>query len=182
MLRPDKNTPNAIIEQLSISAPNDIAFRPHIYLDLSGKPREYAVIDRQRNIDYWKSDARNYPPTQPEPIRKYILFRDYVLFFAADLARASDSFGWAATLFDNLGLLMRHAIVDSPAVPISCDQHLHVTLATLARGRTPSIDYFSLLIEERYGVRRYAAAPSPEGESKKATHGEESLSKDSSWG
>ena len=42
-----------------------------------------------------------------------------------------------------------------PAFAIACDQHIRNKLSTLARERTTSIDYLSMLSEEQFDIKRY---------------------------
>ena len=154
VIRPDQNTVNAIGEQLSIADSNAIAYRPYIYLDLTRKPWVPPIIEHQRAIDAWKAAVRNYSSPQPASIQQYLLYR-LRFVFAADLAGSFTPFGGAVAQFNNIGLLLSNAIIDSPAMAISYDQHLHNKLAALARERTPGIDYFNMLSEEQFEIKRY---------------------------
>ena len=44
--------------------------------------------------------------------------------------------------FNNIGDLLNHSIIDSPALAIAYDQYLRNKLSNFARERTPSIDYY----------------------------------------
>ena len=91
--------------------------------------------------------------------------------FAADSAGAFASFGGAIGQFSNIGVLLSNAITDSPAVAIKYGQHRHNKLSTLARERTPSIDYYNLLSAEQFDIKRYVTAGIPSGAKSKKGDG-----------
>ena len=70
--------------------------------------------------------------------------------------------------FNNVVILLNRSIVDSPAFAIAYDRHLHNKLPNCARERTPSIDYFALLSDEQFGIKRYVSnSLQSKGKSKK---------------
>ena len=156
ILRPDQNMVNAISEQISIAQSNALAYRPYIFLDLTRRPWVPPIIEHQRAIDSWKAALKNYSSPQPASIQQYLMYR-LRFIFAADIARAFDSFGGAVAQFNNLGHILSLSITDSPALAIGYDQYLHNKLNCYARERTPGIDYFALLSEEQFEIKRYVS-------------------------
>lgn len=165
ILRPDQNTASAISEKIAIAHSGALAYRPYIYLD-SVRKRGLPIIENQRAIGDWENDAGHYSSHQPASIQQYNLFR-LRLILAADLARAFDSFGGSIAHFNNLGLLVRNSIIESPAQAISYDQHLRNKVSSLARESAPGIDYFSLLIAEQFELRRYVSGSPLSGKRRK---------------
>ena len=156
ILRPGQNMVNAVSEQISIAQSNALAYRPYIFLDLARKPWAPPIIEHRRDIDSWKAAAKSYFPPQTASIQQYAMYR-LRFIFAADIAHAFDSFGGVFDQINNLGLLLNLSIIDSPALAIGYDQYLHNKLNCYARERTPGIDYFSLLSEEQFEIKRYVS-------------------------
>ena len=144
MIRPTRNTANAILEQLSIDSPNDLASRPYIYLDLARKRWAHPIIEHQSANEAWGVDVRNYPNPKPASIQQYLLFR--LRFISeADIAHAFDSFGWAGAQFNNIGISLIRPIIDAPASPIESGQYLHKNCRSLLGNEPlPSIIIISL--------------------------------------
>ena len=142
---------------------------------MARKPWGPPIIEHQKAIDAWKAAVRNYSNPQPASIQQYLLYR-FRFISAADIAHDFDSFSGAIAQFNNISILLNHAVIDSPAFAIAYDQHLHNKLATLARERTPSIDYFAMLPEEQYEIKRYISnsLSIQKGKSKKGGKGKES--------
>ena len=67
----------------------------------------------------------------------------------------------------NLGLLLHHSGIDSPALATAYDTNLHTELSNLARERARNIDYTAALSEEKYDIERYVLANlTPKGNGK----------------
>ena len=64
------------------------------------------------------------------------------------------SAGGIATRWSNLGILLRHTVIDSSDIESAYDVNLHAELPNMARGRAPNIDYAD---RSSGGVIRYKA-------------------------
>ena len=110
----------------------------------------------------------------------YILYR-LRFVFSADSARAFDSFGGALAQSNNIGILWDRPIIESPAFAIFYDQHLRSKLSILTLGRTPSIDYRSLLSDGKCDIARYISNSIQSIGKSKRGKGKESLGEQKKW-
>ena len=165
-IAPDQEMVNWVSHELAKAKLGSKHYTPYLFApSIQEEPWRPSGIDsaaHKKALDSWKSMRKQLSDSAPQQcsLSAWQLYT-WRFTLAADLAGAFNKFGGIQAQMNKIGVILQMAVVDSVSVALAYEIAFNKYCQTLARNKTPDVDWVRLHNREHQPSKRIAMKAHP---------------------